>query len=270
MTSGQDEQSPHGTSEDDPTRPSSKPWWRRSSTKIFAAATAGLIAGVTALASEGVVSIGHKLVSGDVLSVQLKLLSPGRSCEKEPGWAFPRESQSIPVPTPSEDEDTWAANYGGIPASGYYITLTLQPVQQRTVIVDSVSVRVVAREQAAAKSHLTIAGECGGIEPYYFKANLDSNPIDVSSISGQDTEGNDAAPVPLPHKLTEGDPEVWQVAAFTNQCKCSWVINIHWTSDGDEGSVIVDNHGRPFETESTAGLPLLNTDWGTPPKWTPF
>ena len=250
------------------------PWWKRGSTKVIAAIaaalTAGAIAGVSALVQQGVISIGHALVAAEVLSIQTKTLSPGEMCYGEKGWIFPKRPAALPVPditNRSFSLDAWAKKNGGVPASGYYVELILQPVQQRTVVIDNLAVRVVHQSPVTVGTHFPVYGQCGGLEPYFFQANLDDNPVFIKPVKGQSLAGNIVTPVALPHKLTEGNPEAWNVSAITSHCTCQWIIEVHWSSGNDSGTIRVDNHGHPFVTSSTIGSIEVGTNYGHPPRW---
>jgi hypothetical protein len=249
-------------------------WWKRGSTKVIAAVsavlTAGAIAGVSTLAQQGAVSIGHVLAGSEVLSIHTASLSPGASCYGERGWTFPKRPAALPVPdltNRSFSLDKWARQNGGIPASGYYVVLTLQPVQQRTVVIDNLAVRVLHQSPPTVGTYFPATGQCGGLTPYYFQANLDDNPVFIKPIKGYDTAGHPAVPVALPHQLTEGSPEVWQVSAITEHCTCQWIIEVHWTSGNDSGTIRVDNNSRPFMTSSTMGSVVVFSNYGHPPRW---
>jgi hypothetical protein len=244
-------------------------WWRRGSTKVLAAIAAGALAGVGVLAQQGVISIGHTLVAGDVLSIQTRVLSPSAGCLGERGWVFNKPLAALPAPESSNRHpnlDTWARENGGIPASGYYVVLTLQPVQQRTVVVDNLTVQVVHQSAPTVGSHIYF-GQCGGLTPYAFQANLDSDPVFIKPAKGQDAAGKTITPVALPHQLTESSPEVWNVEAITRHCTCKWIIDVHWTSGNDSGTIRVDNHGQPFITSSAVGSVQATPVGGSTGKW---
>lgn len=250
------------------------PWWKRGSTKVIAAIvavlTAGAVAAVSALVQQGVISIGHALVAGEVLSIQTTTLAPSATCYGERGWVFPKRPAALPVPDLTDrsfNVNAWARQNGGVPASGYYVVLALQPVQQRTVVIDSLVVQVVHQSPTTVGTYAPFFGQCGGLEPYFFQANLDDNPVFIKPVKGRDQADNIVAPVALPHVLTEGNPEVWNVSAITNHCTCQWVIDVHWSSGNDSGTIRVDDHGQPFVTSSTIGSVEVGTNYGHPPRW---
>lgn len=160
--------SPSGQQADKPAETAARTtWWKRGSTKVIAALAAGALAGVGALAQQGVISIGHTLVASDVVTYHTRALSPGAGCQGEKGWVFNRSPSALPAPDFTNRNlnlDSWARGNGGVPASGYYVALTLQPVQQRTVVIDNLEVRVVHQAQPTVGTH-AFFGQCGGLVP---------------------------------------------------------------------------------------------------------
>jgi hypothetical protein len=255
-----------GTVKDSAARSS---WWKRGSTKVIAALAAGVLAGAGVLAKEGVISLGHELVASDVLSIQTRAPSPAAGCSGENGWMFPKPVDALPAPDFTNRHlnlDSWAKRNGGVPASGYFVVLTLQPVQQRTVVIDNLSVRVLHQSAPTVGTHIHF-GQCGGLTPYVFQANLDANPVSIKPVKGQDAAGRTIQPVALPHELTESTPEVWNVEAVTQHCTCQWIIEVHWTSGNDSGTLRIDNHGQPFITSSTVGSTEAGPGGIKPPTW---
>jgi len=90
----------------------------------------------------------------------------------------------------------------------------------------------------------------GGITPNYFRVNLDREPVTVEAITGAEAGVGLLPPVPLPHKVSQAEPEVWYVQPITTNCTCSWVGYIEWTSDGTSGTTEFSDDGQPFRTAS--------------------
>ena len=248
-----------------------KPWWRSGYTAIIAALAAGIIAAITSLTQEGITSIGHRLVSSNVLSIHLSAIALSAGCYGEKGWVFPKRLSQLPAPdttNPRLDFDSWARRNNGVPASGDYVELVLQPVrQQQTVVIDSISVQIVGESPPFHGAYIQGFGQCGGIQPDFFQANLDSRPISITPVKGQNSTLKVVEPVPLPHVLTEGSPEVWNVSAIARHSIYRWVINVHWTSGNDSGTLLVDDNGQPFETAPTVGLTEALPNQEEPPGW---
>jgi hypothetical protein len=204
------------------------------------------------------------------LSAVVQIPSPSRPCEGGEGWVFNKDLRQMPAPPINGDRDKWAADNGGIPASGNYIVVTLQGLNGHTVVVNSVSVNIVSRTEPpyGTLSDLTSTGGCGGLIPYRFSLNLDANPISVTAETDQGAigAGEVRRPVDLPHAITGSEPEVWHLAAVTETCTCEWTATLHWTSDGKEDTTTINDHGHPFRvaavTRATPVEPSLTGGWG--------
>lgn len=209
------------------------------------------------------------------LSKAVRIPSPSRICGGGAGWVFNKDLRQLPAPpihAEEGDRDKWAAENGGIPASGNYIEVTLQGLHGHTVLVNSISVDIASRTEPphGTLSHLTNTGGCGGLVPYRFSLNLDASPISVTAETDQGAIGAGEVhrPVNLPHTITGAEPEVWHLAAVTETCTCEWTATLHWTSDdGKEDTTKIDDNGHPFRvaavTHATRVEPsLTGGGWG--------
>lgn len=163
-----------------------KPWWKRSSTAVIGATVAGVLLGITALSQQLLTSTFYEILPSKVVSIKTTAFSAGDACEGESGWVFNKPPNALPVPdltNPNFNEDLWAQQNAGVPASGYFVQLKLQPVQEQTVIVNSLEVQVVHRSAPRGGTSVDLAN-CPfhvAITPYIFEANLDSNPVSVKA-----------------------------------------------------------------------------------------
>jgi len=71
-------------------------------------------------------------------------------------------------------------------------------------------------------------------------------------------------PVSFPYKVSESDPEVFYVIAFTEQCDCMWRIKLSWVAGGESGERVIDNKGQPFRTTSIANADSYVSNVGEP------
>ena len=208
------------------------------------------------------------------LSTAVRIPSPSRICGGGEGWVFNKDLRQLPAPPIHAGEgnlDKWAAENGGIPASGNYIEVTLQGLNGHTVVVNSISVDIASRTEPpyGTRSHLTNTGGCGGLVPYRFSLNLDATPISVTAETDQGAIGAGEVhrPVDLPHSISGAEPEVWHLAAVTETCSCEWTATLHWASDGKEDTTTIRDNGHPFRvaavTHSTLVEPrLTGGGWG--------
>lgn len=239
----------------------------------FAGALAVAVVGaVTTVVGDGAHWFDHKVVHPEkYLFAKATLISAGRTCEGEKGWIFNGSPTTLPVPndtSPQFDAESWAKEYKGVPASGYYFQVALQAQASHTVIITAMDAIVVHRQSVPnITTAPRLTQECGGIEPYLYEVNLDHGSPSFKAVSGQGSDGSEKTPVPLPHKVQESDPEVWQVSATTKTCICSWTLRIHWTSDGKDGVTNVTDNGRAFQVEAGAGARDVETDGAGGSSW---
>lgn len=187
--------------------------------------------------------------SEQYLTVVAHPISPQRLCDGERDWVLPGRPPQLVLPkNDTIYTDTWYVQHGAMPASGYYVPITLQGSGSHTVIITDIQIRVVSRRPAFVGSVPSFGGGCGGSDYYKFAADLDTTPVVVKPIDAREGTGKTTAAVPLPHTLSESTPEVWYLEADTKWCACEWEAEIDWTSDGKSGTATVTNNGRPFQT----------------------
>jgi hypothetical protein len=71
----------------------------------------------------------------------------------------------------------------------------------------------------------------------------------------------------MPYRVSAKDPEVLLVDARTVGCDCRWYLELDWSSQGRTGTERIDDHGLPFRTSGTEGLPHY---WYANRGWSPF
>jgi hypothetical protein len=158
-----------------------------------------------------------------------------------------------------EDAKQWvtagATDQGSeVPFTGN-VRLAVQGTTPTAVVLSDMRVRI--RSQSPAGGVLARVGEvCGGDQSVRrFAVDLLRSPPSVTSIAGSKTPAVD-----FPYRVSNGDPEVFNVAVDRLDCDCTWVIEIDWASAGQTGTLTVDNNGRPFRTTSTSVYACTKTD----------
>jgi hypothetical protein len=208
--------------------------------------------------------ISNKLNPKPYLSAVVTIPSPEAMCQGGEGWVFDKRPPQLPSPKQGH-VDEWAAANGGIPASGTYITVTLQGLNGRIVLVHDISVNIVSRTEPPHGAYPTFSGGCGGFVPYRFSLDLDTSPVSVTAQPGQSSAPSDdpGRPIDLPHKITGSDPEVWHLEAVTEKCTCEWTATLNWTADdGKKGTTEINDQGHPFRVAAST----LATNYWMPPK----
>ena len=199
----------------------------------------------------------------EALSAFVQVPSPAHSCVTGGmGWVFDKPPSELPGVLPDGDVDGWAGANGGIPASGNIVVVTLQGLNGHTVVVNGISVDVVSRTEPPHGTYPYTIGSCGGLYPYRFDLNLDAKPVSVTALPDEGfIEGEPRRPVDLPHAVSGSDPEVWHLAAVTDQCTCEWTATLNWTSEGVEGHTPITNGGPPFRVAATTQSAHVSTDF---------
>jgi hypothetical protein len=178
---------------------------------------------------------------------------------------FPLSAAQLPVPRMSSEHSvtSWAAQYHGIPATGNFVQATLQAKQGQTVIVSRMEVEVVRRRPPPHGTYAFLGGGCGGLEPDFYKADLDTQPARITESAGEVLTANTVRhvrPVPFPHQISNSSPEVWQIQANTTSCDCAWVGRVHWISEGREGVLELTEDGHPFRSAAISATTHVITN----------
>ncbi|MEU7823409.1 hypothetical protein [Catellatospora sp. NPDC049133] len=195
--------------------------------------------------------------AADELPFSLDVLSRGDYCRPYVVNADPGELSSphrVMDPEsrrpPADDEVAeWMQRVEAIPSEGR-ILLTLQGSTSKTVVLQDLTIEVVERGPAIEATRLYYPDSgCGANEsPRLFKVGLDdANPRPVP-VPGTDAAGKEIPAVAFPFSVSESDPEIFVITAEPGRCDCTWRLRLRWTSAGRSGTLVIDDHGRPFRT----------------------
>jgi len=193
------------------------------------------------------------IVKNDYFSVTASM-NPRQSCtDSSEGWIVPSPVRSLTKVSPQEDEDAWAARSQAVPYSGAKLKFTIQGLNGRTVIITHFGVLVVKREAPLVGSITKFYADCGGVTHSYFEADLDkaSDDLTLEPVQGDGIEEVEPV-VPLPHSVSESDPEQWIVTLDTSTCHCSVVPYFDYTSDGVASRFEIKLGVRPWEVSAAA------------------
>lgn len=273
---GRSGSSSHGSARKTPS------WWERRSPwqkwllGIVVAAVASTLTG----AAVGIFNTAAMRVVGRVaeviatprtplsepLTVVATVNPPDDGCQGGYGWMRP-EGLATPQPIAAGDlakATEWDLDHGLIPANGNSVNMTVQNRPGQSVVLNALDVLVLTRRQPPRgvaglvvpphRSTLDIPSGCGPLSPRAFIVDLDQSPPQVRSTQGFDVQTNHEIPtVTFPYYVADTTtPEVFHVQAFTGQCDCDWVIQLHWVAAGKEGITRVTDHGKPFRTSATS------------------
>jgi len=138
------------------------------------------------------------------------------------------------------------------------VALTVQGTGDETVIIESMHVRVVSSSAPPGwNAYLGSSGCGGGVETRSFDTNLDAGHPVIVPKTGQ--RG-------VPYKVSQSDPEVLYITAHATANDVHWYVELQWSSGGRQGTIRIDDHGKPFRTSGSQGRPVYEypvggTEW---------
>jgi hypothetical protein len=99
--------------------------------------------------------------------------------------------------------------------------------------------------------------------------NLDRSPVSVTAKPDEGVLVGVPGGVPrlikLPHDITGGEAEVWDLYAVTQTCTCEWTATLDWIADDDSEkhtSEITDPEGHPCRVApSLLGRARAGSSW---------
>ncbi|GAA2969596.1 hypothetical protein [Actinokineospora diospyrosa] len=147
------------------------------------------------------------------------------------GWVIPDRGDA---PIPYRD---------GLPAdavasSGTVVTVTVQGLTGKAVVLQGMSVEVVRRSPAPAGVYLPSV--CAGdLRPRKYSVALDAAEPQVVAEAGAGG---------FPYRVSETEPEQFVITVLTKAGDVQWRLLLSWTSGTESGELVVDDNGKPFRT----------------------
>ncbi|MEZ0064072.1 plasmid maintenance system antidote protein VapI [Streptacidiphilus sp. MAP12-20] len=173
----------------------------------------------------------------------------------------------VPPPPSLQQTNAWAAALGGIPAGDLRLQLTAQGVPGQPVVLHTLYVRIVSSSPAPKRIGYTPASGCGaGLDPASFAINLDAAVPRAKAVAGLVGDGLTATIANFPFQISATDTQVLDVDAHTTDQDVSWYLDLVWSSGNRQGTLRIDDHGKPFRTAGLKGAPAYFYDGTT---WSP-
>jgi hypothetical protein len=148
------------------------------------------------------------------------------------------------------------AQHGGVSAEYQQIRVTVQNRTPRAVILTGLDIHLTRQAPPLAGTHLrTLVGGCGGQTVRAFVADLDKPEPTIAPLKRTAGEITERRISNFPYRITRSDPEYIELYAYTLGCDCSWVARLNWVADGQPGSTVLLDNGRPFRVTSTLRAP---------------
>ncbi|MFJ4826486.1 helix-turn-helix domain-containing protein [Streptomyces bacillaris] len=184
-------------------------------------------------------------------------------------YLLDRGPKGVSPPPPPQDRRAWAESYGGVDAGNMLLQLTVQGTSREAVVLKGLYVRVLSRKAPLPWSAYLMGNGCGsGIAPQTFASDLDTRHPIITPVPG--TQGDRTIPArPFPFKVTSEDVEVFNLDMKAVGYDVTWYLELKWSSGGREGTLRIDDHGKPFRTSGMRGRPAY-TYGNDEVKWEPY
>lgn len=203
---------------------------------------------------------GKGSVGGVPVAVNTKPYAFEDPCTQH--YLVDRPATEVPPPPNEPDAPGWVSALGAVSSDSQFIELAIQGTGSETVVLKGLNVRVVGSEAPLAWNDFATGVGCGGgVTTRAFSVDLDAGRPSTVPQGGQRD---------FPYKVSESDPEVFQIKANASARYVSWYLELEWSSGGREGTLRVDDSGRPFRTSGAQGRPSFqyppgDSKWGPEP-----
>ncbi|MFE1176189.1 helix-turn-helix domain-containing protein [Streptomyces sp. NPDC058773] len=184
-------------------------------------------------------------------------------------YLLQRTPDRVPPPPAPQDARPWAGALGAVDGGHMQLQLTATGDTEASVVLTSLHARVVAKHAALPWRVYGMGDGCGGgVTPQTFNIDLDDAQPVAKPVAGQD--GDIKVPAKnFPFKVSTKDPQVLNLDVHTEGHDVSWYLEVGWSSGDRQGTIRVDDGGKPFRTSATEGRKryLFQWDkkrWGSP------
>ncbi|MFF0730967.1 helix-turn-helix domain-containing protein [Streptomyces chartreusis] len=169
-------------------------------------------------------------------------------------YLIDRPATDVGPPPVEQDAPAWVGAHRAVSGGEQLVKLTVQGTGEETVVVDSLKVRVVGKDTPPAWNDYVMGVGCGGGVPTRpFSVALDAARPTVVAGDGQRD---------FPFKVSESDPEVFEITADASAYDVRWYLELAWSSGDRKGTLVVDDDGRPFRTSGNNGRPAYEFPLG--------
>ncbi|MEV7232209.1 BTAD domain-containing putative transcriptional regulator [Polymorphospora sp. NPDC051019] len=153
---------------------------------------------------------------------------------------------------------TWAYANGGGDADTTYIKLSLQGIDEASILINRIEINIISQKPTQplrtyiSKQRFTFKAE---VLHRRAEVNLDdTTPFIV--ITGDLTGTRPWETLRVSHN----EPEIIHIQAKTSRFDCTWTATLHYSINDREGTVPVDNRGKPFRTIASTGSTTYGID----------
>lgn len=165
-------------------------------------------------------------------------------------YVLDQKPEDVPPPPAPQDTRGWARALGGVDGGSMLLELTVQGKSGQAVVLNGLHVRTLSRKAPLEWSAYSMGEGCGsGITPQSFDIDLDDSRPTLTPVAGQ--QGDERVPPKnFPFRVSSTDVEVFDLDAHVEGHDVSWYLELEWSSGGREGTLRIDDGGKPFRTSS--------------------
>ena len=173
------------------------------------------------------------------------MLQIGLNCE---AFSLPT-SQLRALPKGSYPDTKWIYEHDGATFSRN-MSITVQGEDADAVVL--LGLRVVDFERSSVPGNLAHIGcdATGGEQPTRYLDVILSDPPRIVSKPGIDDAGKVTQPAAkFPFKVSNSDPEFFELEIGGPPCLCTWRLALDWTSKGRKGTTIIGRDSDKIITD---------------------
>ena len=166
-----------------------------------------------------------------------------------PEFVVTRPISQVPRPPSGNNFEgrwAWAKRMGGVDVTASLFRTVVSGKEATPVVLQGLHVKVVERRPPMTGTLLSYTGLGAPQSVRYIQIDLSKSPPKWDYIG---PKGKPEEHFPL--RVSASDSEVFDVQAFTLKGDVSWYLEFDYTADGEQRTIRVDDHGKPFRT--TAG-----------------
>ncbi|MFE4327883.1 helix-turn-helix domain-containing protein [Streptomyces sp. NPDC056831] len=178
-------------------------------------------------------------------------------------YVLDQKPNDVPPPPPPQDTRGWARALGGVDGGNMLLEVTVQGKSGQAVVLNGLHVRTLSRKAPLAWSAYSMGEGCGsGITPQSFDIDLDDGRPTLTPVAGQQQDVR-VPPKDFPFRVSSTDVEVFDLNAHVEGHDVSWYLELEWSSGGREGTLRIDDGGKPFRTSSIKVRPTYMYQYDT-------
>ncbi|MFD7498762.1 helix-turn-helix domain-containing protein [Streptomyces sp. NPDC059832] len=170
-------------------------------------------------------------------------------------YVLDQKPNDVPPPPPPQDTRGWARALGGVDGGNMLLEVTVQGKSGQAVVLKGLHVRTLSRKAPLAWSAYSMGEGCGsGITPQSFDIDLDDGRPTLTPVAGRQGDVR-VPPKDFPFQVSSTDVEVFDLNAHVEGHDVSWYLELEWSSGDREGTLRIDDGGKPFRTSSIKARP---------------